>query len=171
MDKPQYKIYCDMDGVLADFMGTVMKRHYDDGDWDTVKKQYDINNKSFTDHFRQNVKGDPEFWGSITPLPDSKVLWNGIKKFNPLILSAYATWDEKNSKRGKRMWIAKHFRVPESRLIMVERENKPDYASPTSILIDDYPKNIGEWEAKGGIGIVHKSAEQTLRALEKLGVK
>ena len=54
---------------------------------------------------------------------------------------------------------------------MVERENKPDYASPTSILIDDYPKNIKEWENKGGIGIVHKSAEQTLRALEKLGVK
>ena len=37
------------------------------------------------------------------------------------------------------------------------------------ILIDDRHSNCEEWEARGGIGIKHKSAAETIAALKKLG--
>jgi hypothetical protein len=38
-----------------------------------------------------------------------------------------------------------------------------------AVLIDDYPKNIKEWTAKGGIGILHTSASSTIRQLKRIG--
>ena len=38
-----------------------------------------------------------------------------------------------------------------------------------NVLIDDHPKNIGEWEANGGIGIHHTSVNRTIAKLKKLG--
>jgi hypothetical protein len=38
-----------------------------------------------------------------------------------------------------------------------------------NILIDDWSKNIKEWEAAGGIAIKHKNAAETIAALKKLG--
>jgi len=38
-----------------------------------------------------------------------------------------------------------------------------------NVLIDDHSKNIGEWEAQGGIGIHHTSVNRTITKLKKLG--
>jgi hypothetical protein len=38
-----------------------------------------------------------------------------------------------------------------------------------AVLIDDYPKNITEWTAKGGIGILHTNASSTISQLKKIG--
>ena len=38
-----------------------------------------------------------------------------------------------------------------------------------NILIDDYMKNIREWEAAGGIGILHTDASSTINDLKKVG--
>ena len=38
-------------------------------------------------------------------------------------------------------------------------------------LIDDYIKNIKEWEEKGGIGIHHTSVPKTINDLKRLGFK
>ena len=40
-----------------------------------------------------------------------------------------------------------------------------------NILIDDYIKNIKEFNAKGGIGIHHTDTGKTLRELKNLGFK
>ena len=40
-----------------------------------------------------------------------------------------------------------------------------------NLLIDDLPKNIAEWKAAGGTGILHKSVGQTIAQLKKLGYK
>jgi hypothetical protein len=55
---------------------------------------------------------------------------------------------------------------------LVLRKQKQDFAKKNgipNILIDDYPENIREWEAKGGIGILHKNAADTIARLKKLG--
>ena len=44
------------------------------------------------------------------------------------------------------------------------------YAKKNTILIDDYIRNIKEFNAKGGIGIRHKTASQTISELKKLGL-
>ena len=40
-----------------------------------------------------------------------------------------------------------------------------------NVLIDDYMKNIKEWNAKGGIGIHHTNTGKTIAELKKLGFK
>ena len=49
-------------------------------------------------------------------------------------------------------------------------ENKKNYANANSILIDDMQKNIDQWRAAGGIGILHTSAASTIEQLKKLGL-
>ena len=44
-------------------------------------------------------------------------------------------------------------------------------AGKPNILIDDFDKNIKEWEAKGGIGVHHISISKTIGELKKLGFK
>ena len=40
-----------------------------------------------------------------------------------------------------------------------------------NVLIDDYIKNINEWEAKGGIGVHHTDVSKTISILKGLGFK
>jgi hypothetical protein len=58
----------------------------------------------------------------------------------------------------------------------VNRSQKQDYTMvghsgkrEQAVLIDDYPKNIKEWTAKGGIGILHTNTSSTIRQLKKIG--
>jgi hypothetical protein len=50
------------------------------------------------------------------------------------------------------------------------RANKQLFAGPNRILIDDMKQTIDEWNAKGGIGIFHTSAADTIKQLKKLGL-
>lgn len=54
---------------------------------------------------------------------------------------------------------------------VVFREEKTKFCSGKNcILIDDYEKNIREWEAAGGSGILFTSAEEAREELEKIGI-
>ena len=53
---------------------------------------------------------------------------------------------------------------------MYSRANKQLFAEPNRILIDDMQKTIDEWNAKGGTGIFHSSAANTITELKKLGL-
>ena len=62
--------------------------------------------------------------------------------------------------------------IPKQRINLVLREDKQKYATidgVQNILIDDYLKNIKQWEAKGGIGIHHINARTSINSLKKLG--
>jgi hypothetical protein len=50
------------------------------------------------------------------------------------------------------------------------RANKQLFSDKNRILIDDLAKTIDEWNAKGGIGILHTSAADTIKQLKKLGL-
>ena len=59
---------------------------------------------------------------------------------------------------------------------LVRRKEKKDFAMKGSdnkkqpaILIDDYPKNVNQFKAAGGIGILHTSASNTISQLKRLG--
>ena len=50
------------------------------------------------------------------------------------------------------------------------RKHKQNYCTgPEDILIDDREKTIREWRNLGGTGILHRSAEETLEELERMG--
>lgn len=154
----QYKIYCDMDGVIVDFEGGYEKL--------TGK---DIRGK--------HIKGDADFWQPITDageafwtemewMKDGKELWNYIKPYSPKLLSAPSR--QESSRTGKQKWVNQN--IPGTPLLLKSAEYKQFYASPRSILIDDRADNIQRWKDAGGIGILHTSAANTIQQLKELGL-
>ena len=62
--------------------------------------------------------------------------------------------------------------IPKQRINLVLRQEKKDYAVTDgiqNILIDDYIKNIREWEQAGGIGIHHTDVKRTINTIKKHG--
>ena len=153
-----YIIYCDMDGVIADFD----KRFTDLSGMSPNQYEEKYGIEQFW-NFIDNEIG-VRFWVGIPWMQDGKQLWEYIKKYKPTLLSAPSRNNE--SRLGKRLWVKKH--IPGVKLVLASRANKQDYAKPNAILIDDRPDTIIEWENKGGIGILHKSAEETIQKLKSL---
>ena len=157
---PQYKIYCDMDGVLCDFN----KRFEEFGKM--LPKEYE--SKYGTKQFWKLIDDEigVRFWVGMPWMPDGRELWNFIKPFNPSLLSAPSRNNE--SRLGKRLWVRNH--IPGTKLILANRVNKQQYSTKNSILIDDMPRTIEEWDSGGGIGILHTSAASTIEQLKQLGL-
>jgi 5'(3')-deoxyribonucleotidase/predicted kinase len=159
------EIYCDMDGVLCDFIkGASEVLGHDFRDSRYFDKEGRDKKVELTDK-------EPNLFRKLDWMPDGESLYRFISKYNPTILSAYATWMPK-SPQDKRTWLGKNTRVPRNKMFMVQRHQKRDYAiknGERNILIDDHPKNIKEWEQAGGIGIHHTTASNTIRRLKSLG--
>ena len=71
-------------------------------------------------------------------------------------------------------WLVKNTSFKKSNINLVFRSYKQKFATTDekpNILIDDYGKNIQEWEAKGGIGILHTDVGKTINELKRLGFK
>ena len=156
-----WTIYCDMDGVLTDFdgrfeqYGNMSPKEYEKGFgtdkfWDLIDKKVGI-----------------KFWSNMPWLKDGKILWDYISKHNPIILSAPS--QHYNYKKGKKQWVEKNL-SNHAEIILTQKENKKNYADKSNILIDDNELNINEWIQAGGIGILHKSARDTISQLKKLGL-
>ena len=160
------EIYCDLDQVLVDFLG----------------KSKELLGHDFTDHRYWGKKGvdkreiiskkDPNFFRNLDWMPDGKRLWKFIENRQPTILSAYPSW-MKTAKRDKAIWSQKNLGVSGDKLKLVKREEKRKYAvskeGQPNILIDDHPKNIREWQAAGGVAILHVDAASTVTKLNKMG--
>lgn len=119
-------IYCDMDGVLADFNGE----------------------KNAIERF----KTEKHFFRKLKPIIENveaiKTLIN--KGYKVAILT---TSPSKRADHDKKMWLKKY--LPEIKNIIYGRpsEKKIDLINKTTlhtILFDDYGKNIKEWLAGGG---------------------
>jgi hypothetical protein len=154
--KGDYKIYCDMDGVLVDF-----EKGYKD--LTGRDASYKTNPEEF---WAPITKAGAAFWIKLQWMPDGKELWNYIKGYNPELLSAPSR--EESSKIGKFTWVKRN--IPGTKLLLKSAERKQEYATPNAILIDDRADNIQRWKDAGGVGIHHTSAENTIKQLQKLGL-
>ena len=158
-------IYFDMDGVLADFLLGVKETTGKDF---TAPQMVDGAKAEIKNEIHQNSR----FWNTLKPM-DGMDVFKYCRKYNPQILSAYAKWD-KNSIPGKYDWCKRNLRLPRTRVNLVQRAEKADYATNRegrpNILIDDYIKNIREFEDRGGIGIHHINKDRTIAELKKLGL-
>jgi 5'(3')-deoxyribonucleotidase len=154
------EIYCDMDMVLVDFIGGY-EDHTGNKFQDTPK-----------DERWEAIRSKKDFWHTLEWMPGAQKMWKLIHKYNAHILSAYST-NDKNSRPGKKHWLSRNAK-PNGDILLVQRADKKKYATSDgkpNILIDDYIKNIKEWEAAGGIGIHHTSPSNTISQLKRLGFK
>ena len=157
-ENQQYKIYCDMDGVIVDFEGGYEKL--------TGKNIKGNHVKGDGDFWQPITDAGVKFWAGLKWMSDGKELWSYIKQYNPELLSAPSR--EESSKIGKHVWVKNN--IPGSKLILRSAERKQEFATPNSILIDDRADNIQRWKDAGGIGIHHTSAQNTIKQLQELGL-
>jgi len=156
------EIYCDLDEVLVNFMqaadaavGSSFVKYDKTERWNKINQ----------------IKG---FWANLDWKPNAKRLHDFIIRYNPHVLSAY-TGRDATSKTGKMKWVKKNTGFKRGNIHLVLRSQKQKYATTNekpNILIDDYDKNIREWEAAGGIGILHDgNVGKTISELKRLGFK
>ena len=155
-------VYLDMDGVLVNLEKGAFKVH--------GAQLSDVPKPARW----EKISDTKDFWRDLEWMPGSKKLWNFLKPYEPSIMSAYAR-TEPNSAKGKQDWLKKNVEsLPNSRVNLVMRSEKQKFArdgrtQAPNILVDDHPKNIREWEAKGGIGIHHTDVNKTIAKLKELG--
>jgi len=157
------KIFLDMDGVIVDFVGAIDKIHgiKDFREWEKIgREKYELINKM-----------GEKWWSQMKWLGDGKKLWNYLKDSDVTILSATPQDPEsrKISIQGKKNWLKKNIGSSyASNALIVLAVEKQMQAAPNHILIDDSDRNIAQWRNQGGIGILHKNTNDTIKQLERL---
>jgi Zn-dependent peptidase ImmA (M78 family) len=162
------QIYCDMDGVLADFDAR-------------FEYYFDMKPRKFEDKYGEKVfnekinEAGKQFWTGMKWMPEGKELWSVISKYNPILLTSPGKYV--GAKEGKRLWVDKQI-SPSQKIIYKQAGNKHEILkgkSPeqieNSILIDDNDKNTNPWRESGAIGIYFKSTNQALKELKKHNIK
>lgn len=168
--KPSRKIFCDIDGVLSNFAGSMSK--YIGEPYSEEKYESDPEYaKRMWDALNQYEKEGGEYWFDLKPMKDAQELWDYIKKYKPEILSSVGRKaNEKSGTDQKERWIKKHISKTAKVNIVCGASNKAKHAKEGDILIDDKEKSVIPWREAGGIGILHTSAKDTIRQLKNLGL-
>lgn len=124
------RVYCDMDGVVADFEGQV-------GAIDRFDKE----------------KG---FFENLQPLEKNVLAIEIFVGYGADVKILTASPNEQADK-DKRAWLKKHmpFIKEENIIICRTGETKADYIENMkgSLLFDDYSRNLIEWKENGGLAI------------------
>lgn len=190
-------IYCDMDGVLADFLtgavarlnevlenppeqfhseavnvAAILGRPYVIKE--DLEKYTESSCKEARDFMYNVLEDDVDFWANLPWMPGGQELWGYIRQFNPRILTSPMDKRGKlGSLEGKRLWLEKNGILPNIRELIFEHdkfEHALDENGEPNVLIDDFMAKIGPWREAGGIGIHHPDANAPLAiaALEEL---
>jgi len=151
------RLYLDMDGVLCDFQTAYTKLRT--GAADNTKR------------FKAAVI-DHKIFENLEFMPDAKELLAHVRTL-PVhieILTSVGTFDPfqgEETKKQKRLWLSKHNIMYKPNFVRSKPE-KAEYATPTSILVDDSIGCIEPFIAKGGHGILHTAAKKTNSNLDSL---
>ena len=82
----------------------------------------------------------------------------------------------KRSANDKARFMKRWFGVEPNRMYPVMRADKMRFAKDgrdgrPNLLIDDHSKNIAQFKSAGGIGVLHKSASQSIKQLKEIGYR
>ena len=157
----EYTIYCDMDGVIANF------------DLEFKKISNGLGPNEFITTFSKSKfwnlidSAGEDFWSDMPLMSGANEMMRFIQDNFLHIRILTASTRRPESKSGKRKWIRQYFPfISDSDVIIVEeRALKANYANSKSILIDDMTGNISRWNSAGGIGILHTSANNSIKQL------
>lgn len=155
-----FTIYCDLDGVLVDLERGVREK------LGINKPMSRLEMMRSLARMRRNSETElVEFFQNLPWTEGGHELWSFITPHNPIILTGGA--EEANAiGQGKNAWVQKNLNIPITKVI--HESNKSKYAGSDKILIDDYDKNIREFQNAGGIGILHTNTNNTISQLQSI---
>jgi len=128
-------VFCDLDGVLADFEQGVINR---------FKKSPDELHPSVMWGGIFNSKG---FFETLPWMPKGRELWEEIREYDPIILTGIPR--SVNAAEQKRKWCAREL-GSDIHVITCTTKDKPNFCLSGSLLIDDRTDNLNAWNSKGG---------------------
>ena len=156
-------VYVDMDGVIADF---------DKGIENITGKRPDVLTKD--DMWKAIERhGRVRFFADLPWMDGGEEMWMFIVNnfLNVKILTALGKQDLVDGKntKGKRAWLQRNIpSLSDSDIIMVANKHKKrHYSKSGDIIIDDREVVVDEWNKNGGIGLLYKTASETIERLKK----
>lgn len=169
-------LYLDMDGVLADFD---LQFEQLTNEPPSVFERKKGTKAMWSEIFKEGTN----FWSKMQPMPDFHLLRDYLLKLknNPKIKIEVLTSTSAeqigvnfpdNAKKyihdieqGKAEWI--HRYLPGIKInYAVSGTDKARWATKSAILLDDLYKNVEQFIASGGEGIVYKNSEQARKDIE-----
>lgn len=154
MAKP--RLFLDADGVLADF---------DLGARQLLgARPKEFIAKHGRGAFWKRLARAPNFYGTLTQMPDAQRLFDAVKHLQPTILTGLPMggW----AAPQKVEWAAEHF--PGVPIITCMARDKHRHMHPGDVLVDDREKHRAAYEEAGVVFVHHKSAEDSLRQLARI---
>ncbi len=145
--------FLDMDGVLCDFHGAILKYHNKSDPYynpDNLGK-YGLHTLLGMRYMDMMSPLTTEFWENLSPTPWMQDLVSLSKKlYDTYILTAPAANDA--CLAGKRVWIRKYLPYFNERFLI--GTCKHACASKNNILVDDKTSNIDKFIQYGGHGVL-----------------
>ena len=159
MTRPKIScIHLDMDGVIADFTKRYKELYH-------MEPREAEHHKQFNKFFDQFI--ETEQFATLDLMPGAMA---GIEFLRKLSVPTYILSSTANEARyyaistQKKTWLEKHgISFPPE--FVPGKRHKYKYAAPDRIIIDDTESVIDDWNAAGGIGILHKNWPTTLAIL------
>jgi len=148
---PPIRVFVDLDEVLEDFTGAALRLHgYTRESFEKLRTPgvYDITKplKMTLEEFNKPINEMGEaFWLGLAPLPWHRELVNLVERWVKkewYILTS--TMDYVGEESGKKKWCKRLLGRNFDRIIITK--HKHVMSMPSSILIDDNPTNIYNWE-------------------------
>lgn len=164
-------LYLDLDGVLADFDGQLKNYGVNKNDTSFIHTHPSgwTDEQIKLDSEVRKCMGTPGFWEQMPICPGALELFDYVKHFHPIILTAVPNILEYRDRieKEKATWILKNLGFVFT--IFCLRSQKQDYVRDNKdILVDDMIQNIKEWNKAGGTGVLHEDAWNTIKRLSYL---
>ncbi|CAB5220639.1 5'(3')-deoxyribonucleotidase [uncultured Caudovirales phage] len=153
----KFTLYLDMDGVLCDFNTAFSE----------ILPELDDKKR-----FKQAVM-EHNIFRILKPMPDALELLESVACLSHVyveILTSVGTFDEKQgheAKLQKSDWLNRN-NIPHKPNFVRTKQEKAQYATPYSILIDDSIGCITPFNEAGGHGILHTSAKDSMKQLQEV---
>lgn len=147
------RIYLDMDGVVADFYGyarTILGADYrkvpPEVAWDMLGQV-------------------PHLYRRIPPLDGAREFYARLCEVAPVALLSGVPLPTRfliQAPDDKRAWVYEHLSAKAQVITVCGWEEKCLFVASDVVLIDDSARNIKEWRHAGGVGIEHRSINDSL---------
>jgi FMN phosphatase YigB (HAD superfamily) len=154
-----YTIFVDLDGVLVDFERGVREV--------TGKEAHEMPPHVM---WRQLAR-TPDFYANLQWTADGRSLWDYVRHYDPIILTGLpmGNW----ARTQKLAWCARELGNAVPVVTCMSRHKAREAQAhlldgTRPLIIDDRESILESWEQMGGTFILHRSTEETVRALRAL---